>query len=91
MRRRPGTPYAKVEALLKPAISTPNTGCSCEHRDYGDFLMDVGRIAEAQGEYQRAIDIEAGGSEYLSLAHVWYFSDQPARAGSARHRAIRLG
>ncbi|MBX3484351.1 winged helix-turn-helix domain-containing protein [Phenylobacterium sp.] len=76
----PGTPYAEVEALLKKAISTPNTDCSCEHRDYGDFLMDVGRVDEALGEYQRSIDIEAGGSEQLSLAHAWFFDGQPARA-----------
>ena len=51
----PHNRYGERERLLKKAISVRPTECGCERQAFGDFLASVGRMAEAVGEYERAL------------------------------------
>jgi tetratricopeptide (TPR) repeat protein len=47
------------EALLQRAIKARPLTCGCEHHTYGGMLQEVGRDADAIGEYRRSTDVLA--------------------------------
>ena len=60
------------ETLLQQAVHARTLPCGCEHHFYGDFLVEVGRLNDAIGEYRRAIDIMAlDADSQLSLAQAY--------------------
>ncbi|MEO6432447.1 MAG: TIR domain-containing protein [Sphingomicrobium sp.] len=47
------------EALLKRAIAARSLDCGCEHHQYGDMLVDAGRIANGVEQLRQANDMLA--------------------------------
>lgn len=47
------------EALLQQAIKARPLACGCEHHTYAGMLQEVGRNADAIGEYRRSTDVLA--------------------------------
>ena len=47
------------EALLKRAVDAQRLDCGCEHHQYGEMLLQVGRVAEAVDQLHQADDMLA--------------------------------
>ena len=71
------------EALLKQAFDARPLDCGCEHGVYGYLLENVGRYADATGEFRRAIEMLAldSNSEF-GLADSLVVSGKPDEAKS---------
>jgi hypothetical protein len=53
----PMNDLAAVDRAYQRAIAGPLSSCGCEHTDYGNFLLAVGRGREARAMYNRAAEI----------------------------------
>ena len=71
------------EALLKQAFDARPLDCGCEHGVYGYLLENVGRYADATGEFRRAIEMLAldTNSEF-GMADSLVVSGKPDEAKS---------
>ena len=47
------------ESLLKRAVAARSLDCGCEHHQYGEMLLQVGRVAEAVEQLRQANDMLA--------------------------------
>lgn len=55
-------------ALLQQAVKARALACGCEHHFYGNVMMEVGRVGDAVGEYQRGVDtLPLNGSTQIAL------------------------
>jgi Tfp pilus assembly protein PilF len=50
---------AAREAVLKQALEARQLACGCEHHTFGNFLLEVGRTADAAAEFRRSVDVLA--------------------------------
>lgn len=79
------------ESLLKNAVDARSLDCGCEHHQYGEMLIDVGRIGDAIGELRQANDMLA---LYVytpfSLANALVIAGKPDEAKSYFDAAIEL-
>ena len=51
--------WIERESLLKRAVAARSLDCGCEHHQYGEMLLDVGRISEAVEQMRQANDMLA--------------------------------
>ena len=51
--------WAGRESLLKRAVEARRLDCGCEHHQYGEMLLSVGRVREAVDELRQANDMLA--------------------------------
>lgn len=69
------------ERVLRQSLDARPLACGCEHHFYGNLLMEVGRTADAIGEYRRSTDVLAlNGATQLSLAEALLSIGRPEQA-----------
>ena len=73
--------WAGREDLLKRAIGAMRLDCGCEHHQYGEMLLSVGRVTEAVDQFRQADDMLA---LYVytsaSLANALVVAGRPAES-----------
>jgi tetratricopeptide (TPR) repeat protein len=68
-------------SLLKRAVGAQRLDCGCERHQYGDFLMDVGRVADGLDQLRQANQMLAlYVYTRLSLASALVLAGQPQEA-----------
>jgi hypothetical protein len=73
--------YIEQEKLLDRAIAARPLDCGCQHYLYGLVLENVGRFADAAGEFGRAVDMLAlDGSSQFGLADALLVAGRPDEA-----------
>lgn len=69
----PPSDFSGREDALKRAILARPLDCGCEHHAYGLFLNQVGRLKEAEREFQRGVDImHLNSGLYANLARAQF-------------------
>jgi tetratricopeptide (TPR) repeat protein len=79
------------ESLLKRAVGAQRLDCGCEHHQYGELLLNVGRVAEAVDQLHQADDMLAlYVYTPLSLANALLAAGKPEEATPYFDAAIQL-
>jgi tetratricopeptide (TPR) repeat protein len=79
------------ESLLKRAVAARRLDCGCEHHQYGDMLLSVGRVTEAVDQLRQANDMLAlYVYTPLSLAEALVAAGKPDEAKEHFDAAIAL-
>ena len=79
------------ESLLKRAVAARRLDCGCEHHQYGDMLVDVGRVTDAVDQLRQANDLLAlYVYTPLSLADALIAAGKPEEAKPYFDAAIEL-
>jgi tetratricopeptide (TPR) repeat protein len=79
------------ESLLKRAVAARSLDCGCEHHQYGEMLLSVGRITEAVEQLRQANDMLAlYVYTPLSLADALVAAGKPEQAKPLFDAAIEL-
>ena len=79
------------EALLKKGIGARALACGCEHHEYANFLMMVGRVTDAVAEYRRSTDVlPLNGGSQLGLGEALILKGDPSAATQSFDAAIDL-
>ena len=79
------------ENLLKRAVAARRLDCGCEHHQYGEMLLSVGRVAEAVDQLRQANDMLAlYVYTPLSLADALMAAGKPDEAKPHFDAAIAL-
>jgi len=82
--------WAEADRAFKRALEL-NPGYALAHNDYGNFLVVMGRFAEAQTEMDRARELDPL-SPYFHVGTVWpaYFAGQYDQAIAQLRRIVAL-
>lgn len=79
------------ENLLKRAVAARRLDCGCEHHQYGEMLLSVGRVTEAVDQLRQANDMLAlYVYTPLSLANAIVAAGKPEEARPYFDAAIQL-
>jgi len=65
--------FMEQEAAYRRAIAARPSDCGCEHANYGSFLFSVGRIGDANRQWERTLDMqpqEAGVQSRLVISYL---------------------
>lgn len=79
------------ESLFKRAVSSRSLDCGCEHHQYGEMLLNVGRVTDAVDQLRQANDMLAlYVYTPLSLAHALVTAGKLQDARSSFDAAVDL-
>ena len=83
--------WVEKESLFKRAVAARRLDCGCEHHQYGEMLLGVGRVKEAVDQLRQANDMLAlYVYTPLSLADALVVAGKPAEAKQYFDAAIKL-
>lgn len=85
------TDWIGRESLLKRAVAARSLDCGCEHHQYGEMLLSVGRVASAVEQLRQASDMLAlYVYTHLSLAEALVTAGKTEEAKPVFDSAIDL-
>jgi tetratricopeptide (TPR) repeat protein len=77
----PASLFLQREDSLKRSIAARPLDCGCEHHAYGLFLSQVGRLRDAEREFQRGVDImHLNEGLYANLARAQFANGNQSKA-----------